>query len=117
MTTQQVAERLVSLCRAGKIAEAGTELYADNIESVEPEYGPTKSAKGKHAVGEKGKQFAEMIEERHGGSFSEPVIGGRYFTVAMILDATFKGQGRMTMDEICLYEVKDGKIVKEQFFY
>ncbi|MEP7127671.1 MAG: SnoaL-like domain-containing protein [Chitinophagales bacterium] len=117
MTTQQVADRLVSLCRTGKIAEAGAELYADNIESIEPEYGPIKSANGKQAVGEKGQQFAQMIEERHGGSFSEPVVGGRYFSLAMVLDATFKGQGRMTMDEICLYEVKDGKIVKEQFFY
>jgi hypothetical protein len=30
---------------------------------------------------------------------------------------TVKGQGRMKMDEIAVYEVKDGKIVKEQFFY
>jgi hypothetical protein len=30
---------------------------------------------------------------------------------------TMKGSGRMKMDEIALYEVKDGKIVKEQFFY
>jgi hypothetical protein len=35
----------------------------------------------------------------------------------MGLDATMKGVGRTKMDEIALYEVKDGKIVKEQFFY
>jgi hypothetical protein len=35
----------------------------------------------------------------------------------MSFDATFKGGGRTKMDEICVYEVKDGKIVKEQFFY
>jgi hypothetical protein len=28
-----------------------------------------------------------------------------------------KGQGRMMLDEIALYEVKDGKIVTEQFFF
>jgi hypothetical protein len=28
-----------------------------------------------------------------------------------------KGMGRMKMDEIVVYEVKDGKIVQEQFFY
>jgi hypothetical protein len=33
------------------------------------------------------------------------------------MDVTMKGQGRMNMDEIAVYEVKDGKIVKEQFFY
>jgi hypothetical protein len=26
-----------------------------------------------------------------------------------------KGQGRMQMAELCVYEVKDGKIVSEQF--
>jgi ketosteroid isomerase-like protein len=33
------------------------------------------------------------------------------------MDVTMKGQGRMKMDEIAVYGVKDGKIVSEQFFY
>lgn len=117
MTTQQVADRLVALCRKGEIQKAMEELYADSIVSNEPAHAPTKSASGKKAVFEKGAQFASMIETRHGGSFSEPIVGGRYFSVAMMLDATFKGQGRMVFDEICVYEVKDGKIVWEQFYF
>ena len=117
MTTQQVANRLVELCRKGQIQEASQELYADSIVSIEPDNAPVKSAKGKQAVGKKGQEFASMIEERHGGSFSDPIVGGRYFSTAMTLDATFKGQGRMVMQEICVYEVKEGKIVSEQFFY
>jgi len=35
----------------------------------------------------------------------------------MMMDATFKGIGREKMNELCMYEVEDGKIVKEQFFY
>lgn len=35
----------------------------------------------------------------------------------MGMDVTLKGMGRRQMDEIAVYEVKDGKIVKEQFFY
>jgi hypothetical protein len=35
----------------------------------------------------------------------------------MGVEATMKGQGRVKMDEVAVYEVKDGKIVKEQFFY
>ena len=58
-----------------------------------------------------------MIEERHGGSFSDPLVSGRYFSVAMTLDATFKGMGRNLLEEVCVYEVKDGKIVFEQFHY
>jgi hypothetical protein len=117
MTTQQVADRLVALCRQGQIGQAMEELYADNIVSIEPPNAPTKSAQGKKAVLEKGKQFASMIEERHGGSFSDPIVGGRYFSAAMVLDATIKGMGRMKLEEICVYEVKDGKIVWEQFFF
>ncbi|HRI78344.1 MAG TPA: nuclear transport factor 2 family protein [Cyclobacteriaceae bacterium] len=117
MNTQQIANRLVELCRQGKIPQAMEELYDNEIVSVEPDHAPVKSAKGKAAVMEKGKQFASMIEERHGGSFSDPVVGGRYFSAAMVLDATFKGQGRMKLEEICVYEVKEGKIVREQFFF
>ena len=117
MTTQQVANRLVELCRQGEIAKAMEELYAENIVSIEPEYSPSKSATGKKAVLEKGGKFASMIETRHGGSFSDPIAGGDFFSVAMTLDATFKGQGRRTLAEICVYQVKDGKIVWEQFFF
>jgi hypothetical protein len=117
MTTKQVADRLVTLCRKGQILQAQEELYADGIVCNEPEHAPTGSAKGKKAVVEKGKQFASMIEERHGGSFSDPLVCGKYFSVAMTLDATFKGMGRSLLEEICVYEVKDGKIVFEQFYW
>jgi limonene-1,2-epoxide hydrolase len=33
----------------------------------------------------------------------------------MRLDVTMKGQGRMDMSELCVYDVKDGKIISEQF--
>jgi len=117
MTTQQVANRLVELCRTGQILQAQEELYGDDINSIEPEHAPGQSAKGKKAVIERGKQFASTIEERHGGSFSDPLVSGRYFSVAITLDATLKGMGRNLLEEICVYEVKDGKIVFEQFYY
>jgi hypothetical protein len=117
MTTKQVADRLVALCRQGKIQEAQDELYGVEIESIEPKHGPLPSAKGKKAVTERGKQFASMIQERHGGSFSDPIVCGKYFSVAMTLDATFKDGKRNLNEEICVYEVKDGKIIFEQFFW
>jgi len=117
MTTQQVADRLVALCRQGEILKAMEELYADEIVSIEPEHSPSKTAKGKKVVSEKGKQFASLIETRHDGSFSDPLVAGRYFSTAMMLDATFKGKGRMKLEEICLYEVKNGRIVWEQFYF
>ena len=41
----------------------------------------------------------------------------RLHTGAMGMDVTMKGMGRQKMDELAVYEVKDGKIVKEQFFF
>jgi len=117
MTTQEVANRLVELCRKGQIIEAQQELFAEDVTSVEPAHAPYPMAKGKKNVLEKGKQFASMIEERHGGSFSDPIIGGNYFSIVCKLDATMKGQGRIQLEEICVFGVKEGKIISEQFFF
>jgi hypothetical protein len=43
------------------------------------------------------------------------LMAGASFACAMHLDLTIKGHGRMSVNELCIYEVKDGKIVSEQF--
>jgi len=53
----------------------------------------------------------------HRGYSAPHVVGGNFFSVAMGMDVTMKGAGRVKMDEIAVCEVKDGKIVSEQFFY
>ena len=50
-------------------------------------------------------------------SVSDPVVAGDFFSCSMMVDLTTKEQGRNKMEEICVYEVQDGKIVKEQFFH
>jgi hypothetical protein len=45
------------------------------------------------------------------------LVAGSYFSVGRHADITVQGLGRIQTDEIMLYEVKDGKIVMEQFFY
>ena len=117
MSTQQVANRLVSLCREGKVLEAGEELYADNIVSYESEPSPVKEARGKAAVKEKGRQFAASIEANHGGKISDPIVAGNYFSLVWSMDVTMTGRGPTQMEELCVYEVKDGKIVMEHFYY
>lgn len=117
MTTQEVANRLVSLCREGKLPEAQEELFDENIVSIESDPAPVKEVSGKTAVKEKGKQWAATTEAVHGQKISDPVVAGNFFSLAWSMDITMKGQGRTQMEEICVYEVKDGKIVKEQFFF
>jgi hypothetical protein len=76
-----------------------------------------QTVEGLAAIKKKGEDFNNMVEEMHGGWVSEPLVGGNYISFAMGMDVTYKGMGRQKMEEIAVYEVKDGKIVKEQFFY
>lgn len=117
MNTQDVADNLVAYCRNGQFEEAMKELYAPNIVSIEPEGSPAPKLEGIEAVIQKSIQFAENVEEMHGNEVSEPIVADRFFSCKMVMDVTFKGAPRMKMEEICLYEVSDGKIIREQFFF
>lgn len=118
MTTKDVANRFHELAQTGQWDQIQNELYADNAVSIEPEHSQgLKSVQGREGLRQKGKQFADTVEEMHGGYSNPPQVAGNHFAVVMGMDVTMKGMGRMKMDEIAVYEVKDGKIVKEQFFY
>jgi len=121
MTTQEIADRFNQLAQENNWEQIQKELFSDDAESVEPAHamgkGPLRNAKGREDIKKKGEEFGQTVEAMHGGYSSKPVVSNRYFAVAMGMDVTMKGMGRMNMDEIAMYEVKDGKIVKEQFFY
>lgn len=118
MTTKEVADRLKELFNENRWDLAQEELFSPDAESIEPSNSPgLRSVKGMDAIKKKGQEFNEMVEEMHGGYVSDFVFAGNHIACAMGMDVTMKGQGRMKMDEIAVYEVKDGKIVKEQFFY
>ncbi|HLG40260.1 MAG TPA: nuclear transport factor 2 family protein [Chitinophagaceae bacterium] len=118
MTTKEVADRLSQLFKEYKWEQAQEELFSKDAESIEPPHAQgLQTVKGIDAIKKKGEDFNNMVEEMHGGWVGEPIVGGNYIAVAMGMDVTMKGAGRMQMEEICVYEVKDGKIVKEQFFY
>ena len=117
MMTSQIADRLVELCRKGEFGAAQTELFSEDAISIEPDGAPMELAEGLADIQEKGRQFMASVEQMHGITISEPVVAGNFFTVSMTLDATFSGRGRVTMEELCVYEVEDGKIITEQFFY
>ncbi|WP_352865345.1 nuclear transport factor 2 family protein [Mesorhizobium sp. M0715] len=54
----------------------------------------------------------------HGGSVEGPYVNGDQFAVRFKFDITPKATGeRVTMDEVGLYTVKNGKITEERFYY
>lgn len=117
MSTQEIADKLVALCREGKNREAIADLYADNIVSYEPKGSHMEYTEGKEAVKAKTDYWYESVQEVHSAEVSDPVVAGDHFSVSMKMDVTYKEGGRMMMQEVAVYEVKDGKIISEQFFY
>lgn len=118
MNTQDIANRFYELSQEGNWDAIQDELYCENCVSIEPDHAMGESrVEGLSNIKKKGEQFNEMVEETHGGFCNEPIVAGNHFSCAMGMDVTMKQVGRVKMEEIALYEVKNGKIVKEQFFY
>ncbi len=118
MTTQQVADRMTLLFKENKWNVLQDELFSEDCISTEPEKSTAlKTVQGLAAIKEKGKKFAEMVKEMHSGFVSDLVVGGNFISCAMGMDVTMKGMGRLQINEIAVYEVKEGKIVSEQFFF
>jgi len=117
MTTQEIAQKLVQHCREGKNLDAVQDFYADDVISYEMPGNPLGDIKGKAGVLDKNQQWFDAVEEIHSVEISEPQVIGNFFSVAMKYDVTYKKHGRVPMDELAVYEVKDGKIVADRFFY
>ena len=118
MSTKEIAVLLVKMCREGKIEEVKQELFTEDTLSIEPAEGLLpKEIKGLKAIQQKAELFISHVDAFYGDKITDPFVAGDYFTVGWDSDIKLKGQERQTMSEICLYKVKDGKIISEQFFY
>ena len=121
MTTQEVANRYYELASQSKWTEIQDGFYDENVISQEPEHAASRGweviTKGLEAVKAKSKKNREMIETIHGRDCSEPIVGGNFFSIVLKRDVTFKNGPRMQSEEIGVFQVAEGKIVLEQFFY
>ena len=118
LSTKEVAARFNELAKQEKWFEIQDELFANTVKSVDPPNSRYfKYAEGKSPVRKKGEDWVKRIEAVHRRHTTEPVLGGNHFAVGREVDITVQGFGRIKIDEIMLYEVKDGQIVSEQFFY
>ena len=118
MTTKEVAKKLKKLCEKGEFETAQKELFSKDALSIEPMASEAfaKETHGLDAILKKGKKWTEMVLENHALEISEPMIAGNSFALTMRMDVTMKDHKRMDMTELCIYHVKDGKIISEQFF-
>jgi hypothetical protein len=118
METIEIAKKLVDYCRKADWDGAHKELYAENAISIEPFATPEfdKETKGLKAIQEKGRKFDDMVEKVHSIEVSEPLVAGNTIAFTLGMDLTMKEKGRMNSPELCVYQVKDGKVILEEFF-
>lgn len=114
-----VANGVADLCRSGKNLEAVDRYYADDIVSVESATSPgmPQEMRGIQTIRAKNQWWLEN-HEVHSAEVNGPFIGGDQFALEFKYDVTMKSSGqRFQLNEMALYTVKDGKIVKEHFYY
>lgn len=109
---------MANYCREGQWEAAQREFYAEDVISIEPHATDNfeKETRGLANILAKGKKFQGMVEEIHGLEVSEPIIAENSFAFVLAMDVTMKGQNRMKMPELCVYTLRDGKVITEQFY-
>jgi len=116
LTTSELAKVYYDLANQNKWEEIIDRYYDEDIECIEPPN--SKSApytKGKVNVKAKAMHFQEIIEAFHSGYVTEPVVAGDLFAVGIGMEFTMKGAGRARFDEVGIFRVKNGKIIREEF--
>ncbi len=122
MDTKAVGEKLVALCKEGKNLDAVEQLYSNEIVSIEPQGMPDMPAeqRGLDAIRGKHRWWYEN-NEVHSGTTEGPFVHGDKFAAIHAYDVTSKAGpnagNRNSFREVAVYTVKDGKIVREEFFY
>ncbi|MGB3801063.1 MAG: SnoaL-like domain-containing protein [Lewinella sp.] len=119
MTTQAVAQRYHELMQTGQIEQVLKELYSPDIISLEPlnDSQLPRRTEGMAAYREKEKLYFGQIEQMYASFLSPPAVSTVHFTVMLGMDVTIRGKSRKEKKEIGVFEVRDGKIVREEWFY
>lgn len=120
MTLKELADTLVAANKAGDIAALLERHYAPDcvsVEAVAMDGGPRAvegldAIRGKHAWWE---ENMEMLEGSVGGPF---LHGDDRFAVVFNSKIKDRRDGSVSdFEEVAVYHAKDGKIVREEFFY
>jgi hypothetical protein len=112
----ELGQQLVALFNQGKADAWVRKVWSPKIESIEG-VGMNMGWRGVKAVDAKNNGWMKT-HIVHGASAEGPYVGSTGFSVRLAMDVedTTTGQ-RMKMQEVGVYTVSKGKIVREEFMY
>jgi hypothetical protein len=117
--TLEIGNKYVSLCKQGKFADCLEQLFSKDAISVEAWAPPGVDTitRGLPAIHAKGEAWGRD-HEIHTIDLSGPFPLDQRFAVFFRFEVTNKpSQRRMSMEEVALFTIEGGKIVREEFFY
>lgn len=115
-TPIEVARQVYALLAAGRTHEVEEKWLAPGITSVEG-HGASLAWTGRKAVLDKYRGW-EADHEIHDMKLEGPWVGATGFALKFWIDVTQRSTGqRHQMEEIAVYTVRDGKIVREEFHF
>lgn len=122
MQSVEVGKALVDLCRQGRFDEALTALYSPDIVSVEAAAFGDSPAETRGVTDVRRKNDAwsesnEILSVSVDGPYPHHDQFAVHFRFELRPRSGPKEGQRMLLEEIAVYTVADGKIVREQFFY
>lgn len=120
MTLKEIADELVAGCREGRERANLDKLYSAGAVSVEAVDMGGMGRETHGLAGIHGKHdWWEANHTMTGGKIDGPFLhGDDRFAVIFVAEGTSKADGKaFSMQEVAVYHVAGGKIVREEFFY
>lgn len=117
MSVQEIADQYYAWAQQGDWTKIQDKLYHPDAWSIEAPGADSPPVHGLDSIKQKGLKWSANIKEVHSAYCKEPTVAGNHFSVAMGTTYTDVNDERQQLDEICVFEVKNEQIVKEQFFY
>lgn len=111
-----VGKDIVSMFNRGQLAEIEAKYWSPDVASIEG-LGVGMGWFGQKAVREKNEGWMKD-HVIHGGAAEGPFVGSSGFAIRFKMDVETKSTGkREMMDEVGVYQIHNGKIVREEFMY
>lgn len=112
----EIGRDIVAMFNQGQLGEIEDKYWSGQVESIEG-FGVNMGWRGRSAVDAKNKQWVST-HKIHGAQAEGPFVGSSGFAIRFRIDVEDTTNGsREVMDEVGVYLVRDGKIVREEFMY